>query len=62
MNAIPPCPALLMSSDKVHARHRDRDAVVYVRQSTVRQVLQHQEFDTLAIRAGRPRLSARLDE
>jgi hypothetical protein len=36
-----------MSSDKVHARHRDRDAVVYVRQSTVRQVLQHQESTRL---------------
>jgi DNA invertase Pin-like site-specific DNA recombinase len=47
MNAIAPRPALLMSSDKVHARHRDRQAVVYVRQSTVRQVLQHQESTRL---------------
>ena len=47
MNAISPPPALLMSSDKVHARHRDRHAVVYVRQSTVRQVLQHQESTRL---------------
>ena len=29
--------------DKIHARHRDRTAVVYVRQSTVRQVFENQE-------------------
>jgi excisionase family DNA binding protein len=34
-------------AEKVHARHRDRQAVVYVRQSTARQVLQNQESTKL---------------
>jgi DNA invertase Pin-like site-specific DNA recombinase len=33
--------------DKIHARHRDRTAVVYVRQSTVRQVFENQESTRL---------------
>ncbi len=39
--------AALLPTDKVQARHRDRHAVVYVRQSTARQVLQHQESTRL---------------
>ncbi|CAH2605625.1 Recombinase family protein (plasmid) [Rhodovastum atsumiense] len=39
-------PALL-PTDKIKSRHRERHAVVYVRQSTVRQVLQHQESTRL---------------
>lgn len=39
--------AVLLPSDKVQTRHRDRHAVVYVRQSTMRQVLQHQESTRL---------------
>jgi DNA invertase Pin-like site-specific DNA recombinase len=39
--------AVLLSTDKIHTRHRERQAVVYVRQSTVRQVLQHQESTRL---------------
>lgn len=35
------------SSEKVQGRHRDRLAVVYVRQSTLRQVEQHQELTRL---------------
>ena len=34
-------------SEKVQGRHRDRLAVVYVRQSTLRQVEQHQESTRL---------------
>ena len=34
-------------SEKVQGRHRDRMAVVYVRQSTLRQVEQHQESTRL---------------
>ena len=45
MNAM--MPSVALPSDKVQARHRDRYAVVYVRQSTVRQVLQHQESTRL---------------
>ena len=33
--------------DKIHARHRDRTAVVYVRQSTVRQVIENHESTRL---------------
>jgi DNA invertase Pin-like site-specific DNA recombinase len=39
--------AALLPTDKIQARHRERQAVVYVRQSTVRQVLQHQESTRL---------------
>ncbi len=46
MSATLPSAALL-SLDKVQARHRDRCAVVYVRQSTVRQVQRHQESTRL---------------
>jgi len=35
--------AALLPTDKIQARHRERQAIVYVRQSTMRQVLQHQE-------------------
>src|SRR5438045_9160812 len=34
-------------ADKLHAWHRDRLAVVYVRQSTAQQVLDHQESTRL---------------
>jgi DNA invertase Pin-like site-specific DNA recombinase len=47
MSVMTPIPILLSPSDKIHARHRDRNAVVYVRQSTVRQVLHHQESTRL---------------
>ena len=40
--------------DKVQAWHRERLAVVYVRQSTGQQVLFHREFDPDPVRAGRP--------
>lgn len=46
MSASPPS-ATLLSADKIQARHRERQAVVYVRQSTVRQILQHQESTRL---------------
>jgi hypothetical protein len=46
MSATPPGMALL-PTDKVQARHRDRHAVVYVRQSTMRQVQQNQESTRL---------------
>ncbi len=36
-------PALLLSSGKVTASHRGRDACVYVRQSTPTQMVQHAE-------------------
>lgn len=47
MSAILPGAAILLHTEKVHARHRDRHAVVYVRQSTMRQVQQHQESTRL---------------
>jgi hypothetical protein len=40
---ILPQPALEPQSFKIHGRHRDRLAVVYVRQSTPQQVLEHRE-------------------
>lgn len=46
MSASPPSAALL-PTDKIQARHRERQAVVYVRQSTVRQMLRHQESTRL---------------
>ena len=36
-------PALLLTTDKITAAHRSRDAYVYVRQSTPSQVVQHTE-------------------
>ena len=39
--------AALLPTDKIQARHRERQAIVYVRQSTVRQVLQHRESTRL---------------
>src|SRR6476620_10074942 len=36
-------PALLLTTDKVSASHRSRDAYVYVRQSTPTQMVQHTE-------------------
>jgi hypothetical protein len=36
-------PALLLTTDKVSASHRCRDAHVYVRQSTPSQMVQHTE-------------------
>jgi DNA invertase Pin-like site-specific DNA recombinase len=38
-----PAPALLLSSEKISASHRFRDAYVYVRQSTPSQVVAHTE-------------------
>ena len=46
MSAITPRAGLL-TFDKVQARHRDRHAIVYVRQSTMRQVQRHQESTLL---------------
>jgi DNA invertase Pin-like site-specific DNA recombinase len=43
--ALPPGPAL--RSDKIHPWHRDRLAVVYVRQSSPQQVVRHQESTRL---------------
>ena len=40
-------PACVQASPKIQPRHRDRWAVVYVRQSTPRQVLEHQESTAL---------------
>ena len=42
--AIGPC---VLESGKIQGRHRDRWAVVYVRQSTVQQVMRHQESTRL---------------
>src|ERR1700761_817701 len=39
--------AAFLPTDKIQARHRERQAIVYVRQSTMRQVLQHQESTRL---------------
>src|SRR6201995_168660 len=39
--------AALLPTSKIQARHRERQAIVYVRQSTMRQVLQHQESTRL---------------
>lgn len=36
-----------LRAEKLHAWHRERLAVVYVRQSTVQQVLEHQESTRL---------------
>ncbi len=47
MSAILPGAVLLSPMDKIQARHRDRHAVVHVRQSTMRQVQQHQESTRL---------------
>jgi excisionase family DNA binding protein len=47
MSATLPSAALPLPSDKIRTRRRDRNAVVYVRQSTVRQVRQHQESTRL---------------
>ena len=41
---IGPC---MLESGKIQGRHRDRWAVVYVRQSTVQQVIRHQESTRL---------------
>ena len=37
----------MVLSEKVQGRHQDRLAIVYVRQSTLRQVEQHQESTRL---------------
>ncbi len=52
--------ALAGVSEKIFRRHRERLAIVYIRQSTVQQVERHQEFDAAAIRFGRSRLPPRL--
>ena len=39
--------ALAWTSDKIQGHHRDRLAVVYVRQSTLQQVSRHQESTRL---------------
>ncbi len=42
------CPAPHgMVSDKIHRRHRERMAIVYIRQSTLQQVERHQESTRL---------------
>ena len=42
------CPAPHgMVSDKIHRRHRERMAIVYIRQSTLQQVERHQELTRL---------------
>ena len=46
--------------EKIGGRHRDRLAVVYVRQSTLQQVGRHPEFDPAPVRPGRTRPAARL--
>jgi DNA invertase Pin-like site-specific DNA recombinase len=46
MSAMLPS-AVLLPSDKILSRHRDRQALVYVRQSTARQVLHNQESTRL---------------
>jgi DNA invertase Pin-like site-specific DNA recombinase len=46
MSPILPSAAFL-ASDKIQPRHRQRQAVVYVRQSTLRQVQQHGESTRL---------------
>ncbi len=40
-------PTGLLRSEKITPRHQDRVAIVYVRQSTVQQVLDHQESTRL---------------
>ena len=37
----------IATSDKIHAHHRDRLAIVYIRQSTPQQVERHQESTRL---------------
>ena len=46
--------------EKIGGRHRDRLAVVYVRQSTLQQVGRHPRVDPAPVRAGRTRPPARL--
>src|SRR5579859_6361920 len=43
----PARPGPALRSDKIHPWHRDRLAVVYVRQSSPQQVLRHQESTRL---------------
>ena len=44
----PPTPPIgNLLPDKIHRRHRERSAIVYVRQSTVQQVERHQESTRL---------------
>ena len=45
-DGIPPA-ALGLVPEKINRRHRDRTAIVYVRQSTVQQVQRHQESTRL---------------
>jgi DNA invertase Pin-like site-specific DNA recombinase len=42
-----PCRPSLWRSEKIHDRHLDRLAVVYVRQSTIQQIARHQESTLL---------------
>ena len=51
---------IILPTDKIKGRHRDRLAIVYIRQSTLQQVGHNQEFDTPAVRAGRPGPTVRL--
>ncbi len=47
MDASPVLASEALVSDKITGRHRDRLAIVYVRQSTVQQTLRHQESTRL---------------
>jgi DNA invertase Pin-like site-specific DNA recombinase len=47
MIAKPQAVLALQPSDKVGGRHRERLAVIYVRQSTIQQVVRHQESTRL---------------
>jgi hypothetical protein len=40
-------PPSFYASDKIHSRHRERSATVYVRQSTMQQVEHHRESTRL---------------
>lgn len=42
-----PAPVIGFISDKIARRHRERQAIVYVRQSTVQQIVRHQESTRL---------------
>ena len=52
--------ALAGVSEKIFRRHRERLAIVYIRQSTVQQVERHQELNSVAIRFGRSGVPSRL--
>ena len=49
-------PALLLTTEKISASHRSRDAYVYVRQSTPTQIVQHTESLAANTNCGNVRL------